>query len=120
MYSSGVPQQPRCNANRSIDASAALLPRVERVGFGLLPLADDLLLEPPAVRARLRLGLRLGLGLGLELGLGLGFGLGLDLLLKPPAVRWAAVVLRGALGTVAEDKMQQLQLDRCRQRLPGQ
>ena len=49
MYSSGVPQQPRRKADRSIGASAALLPRVERVGFGLLPLADDLLLEPPAV-----------------------------------------------------------------------
>jgi hypothetical protein len=49
VYSNGVPQQPRCKADRSIDASAALLPRVERVGFGLLPLADDLLLQPPAV-----------------------------------------------------------------------
>ena len=49
VYSSDVPQQPRCKADRSIDASAALFPRVERVGFGLLPLADDLLLEPPAV-----------------------------------------------------------------------
>ena len=49
VYSGGVPQKPRCKADRGNDASAALLPRGEREGFGLLPLADDLLLEPPAV-----------------------------------------------------------------------